>query len=335
MNKYFYCAVAIPVLAINLTGCLGNDGNGPVGAASSSSNTSTSTGSTVTLPTTPVTITAANAPTVAATSIDTAFGTTKMSPIGVQIDSDSTAISAKAIGEQLAHIGVDALQQLAAANDAPAIVVGAVTSQACAVSGTISVNETSPTSGTLTYTDCSYAAGSKIAGTITLTGKGTTPTGGTTGDLTLDLTITSTADTIIFKGDMSIAYDSTASAVTIKGKSLVVSSTVNGSRALQNYTISRASNGDSSLTFDYASTMAGGTATFTTTTPFHTNTGAKYPSAGVATVKGASSTQLKITVLGDENAAATSQVQLEVSSDGGTTYAAPTQVTWASFKLTY
>jgi hypothetical protein len=239
-----------------------------------------------------------------------------------------------ALAKLLLPIGTSAIQQVAVQNTVPATVVGATSSTACDVSGTMSTNETSATSGTITFTDCSYSAGTKIAGTVSVGNAGSSATGGTTGDITFDITITATADTLTLKGDMSIAYDSATGSSTLTGTSLIVSSTKNGNRALQNYTITQDANGDASLTFTYASTVAGGTATFTTTTPFHTTTG-KYPSSGAATVTGASSTKLKITVLGDENAAVDSQVKLEVSSDNGTTYGTPSLVTWASFKLTY
>ncbi len=101
-----------------------------------------------------------------------------------------------------------------------------------------------------------------------------------------------------------------------------------GNFVLSNYSIVTDSTGHATaMTFDFAT--PDGIATFTMTTPF-VNTGGIFPSSGAAIIAGASSTALRFTVLGDETAAPGSQVKLELSTDGGATYATPVYVTWAS-----
>lgn len=311
--------IIVSSLIIGLAACGG-------GGTSTPASTPVSTG--VTLPTAPVTITTANAPQVAGAAVDAAIDGVSMSAMGVQ--TSTPAPSAVATVQKMGKIGYDAVQRIVTQSTAPVIVTGVVTSSPCTVSGTMSFDPAATTSGTMTFSSCSYVAGETINGTLSATGITSTATA-VTADLTFNLTFTDTSGTFTVTGDIHIAENPTTGVITISGTSLTMSHSTQGSMGLQNYSITTDANGNiTAMTFTFASTVTGGTATFSLVTPFVYTGTAQFPSSGAATITGAGSTKLKLTALGNETAAATSQVMLELSTDNGVTYAAPTYVTWAS-----
>lgn len=304
-------------LIIGLAACGGGGGGG-------------SSGNGITLPTAPVTITQTNAPQVAGAGVDAAYGGINL-PAGAQTTVSAPAPSAASAAQSIAKIGQKAAQRILLSSTAPAIVTGAVTSYPCTVSGTISYDPAA-SSGTMTYTNCSDMSGETVNGTISVS-NGVQTTSDLTADTFLNLTIATTnpANTLTVIGNMHIftSYNYPY-ASTISGTSLSIANTAPalGNFGLQNYSISYDVTAITAMTFTFASTVINGTAVFTMTTPFTTGAG-KFPSSGAATITGAASTKLRLTVLGDENAAG-NQVRLELSTDGGTTYAAPTYESWAN-----
>ncbi len=309
--------IAISSLLMGLTACGG--GGGSSGG---------STGST--LPTAPVTITSTNQSAVAGAAVDSLSGGNS-TPVAAQ--TSASAPAADSVAQKVGKASQGLAQQMVTQGGTPALPTGAVTSYSCLVSGTWTMNVTSSSSGTATYYNCSDIANETINGTISISNLVSSATA-VSFDSTYNITFTTPTDVMTITGDMHVAASgcsTTCASTTMSGRSLKYASTVNGTFALQNYTIAYDANGALTVyTYTFSSTQINGTATFTMVTPFAQRAGSLFPYSGVATVSGANSTVLKITVLGDETAAPTSQVQLELSTDGGATYGAPTFVTWAS-----
>lgn len=299
-------------------------------AACGGGNSSSSSGNGITLPTAPVTITPTNAPQVAGAAVDAAFGGTSL-PTGVQ--TSAPAPSAVATVQKVSRIGHGAVQRIVTQSTTPATVTGVVQSFPCTLNGTVSFDTAATTSVTMTFNNCSDFAGETINGTLSMSGYSSTPPTEAF-DVVYNLTIatTSPANTLTAKGDMHLVINLTTGAMTMSGASLSMGNTdaTLGNFGLQNYTIAFDATGNvTTMTFTFASTAINGTAIFDMTTPFVFGAG-MFPSSGAATITGANSTKLKLTVLGDESAPVGSQVKLELSTDNGATYASPTYVTWAS-----
>lgn len=308
--------IAVSGLMIGLTACGGGGGGGGGSTASA-----------------PVTITSANASQVAGAAVDTITGSGGLVVMGVQTPVTAPAPSVVSAVQSAAKLGQTAVQQAIAQGAAPAIVTGAVTTYNCTVSGTYSISFTSATAGSFSYNNCSYAAGLTENGTISFSNVVSTASL-FSADYVYNLSLTSsspyTANTLTITGDLRSSDDLTIGATTISGISLSMTNTdvTRGNFVLKSYSITSNDTTGHTTAMTFAFNVAGATATFTMITPF-TNTGGLFPSSGAATISGASSTVLKFTVLGDERAVG-NQVMLELSTNGGTTYAAPVYVTWAS-----
>jgi hypothetical protein len=306
--------IAVSGLMIGLTACGGGGSGG---------------GSTAPVA---VTISSANATQVAGAAVDTTTGS-GYAVMGVQTSVSAPAPSLVSAVQSVAKIGEAAVQQAIAQGAAPATVTGAVTTSPCVYGGTSSVNLTSATAGTITFNNCSDIAGITDNGTLSFSN--VVVTGSLySADHVYNLTSTYSspylANTSTTTGDMRVSnLDLNTGAGTISGSSLSITNTdpTLGNFVLRNYSITTDSTGhNTAMTFTF--TAPGGTATFTMITPF-VKTGGIFPSTGAATITGAGSTVLRFTVLGDERAVG-NQVMLELSTNGGTTYAAPVYVTWAS-----
>jgi len=305
--------MAASSLLMGLSAC-GGGGSGSTGGTTG-----------ISLPTAPVTISSTNQSAVAGAAVDSASGGTSV-PVAAQ--TSATGPSADAVAQKVGQIGRTVVQQI---GSTPALVTGAVTTYPCAISGTWSIS-TSATTGTATFNSCSNITGESTNGTISVS-NAVSSASSTSFDSTYSLTITIPGDVLTVTGDMHVAVlgcTTTCTSETLTGSSLKFTSTINGTVALQNYKMGYFNGALTTLTFTFSSTQINGTATFNMVTRFTGNVGSLFPSAGVATVTGANSTILKITALGDETAPANSQAQLELSTDGGATYGAPTVVTWAS-----
>lgn len=318
LNRSGFCFIAALSLVAGLAGCNGGD--------------SYSGGGGVTLPTTPVTITTTNAPAVAGAMIDTVTGTMSL-PTGVQTAAPA-APTVITTAKMIARLGASLAQQTGSQGSAPAAVTGAVITINCLVSGTETITDTSATSATATFTNCSDVAGVTISGTLSLSNF-TSNAGIDSMDAVYNLTITTTSppNTATATGDMHIVINTNTFAMTVSGTSLTLANTnaALGNVGMQNYSFSFDSTGTvTAMTFTFASSVIGGTASFTLTSPFgSTSISSLFPSSGAGVITGANSTKLRMTVLGDETAAVNSQVQLELSTDNGATYGTPMLYTWA------
>lgn len=306
--------IAVSGLMIGLTACGGggSGGGSPAPAA--------------------VTISSTNASQVAGASVDTITGSGGLVTMGVQTSVSAPVPSVVSAVQSAAKIGEAAVQAVIAQGAAPAIVTGAVVTTYCAVSGSYSTTSASATSGTITYNNCVQVAGMTLNGTISISNIVSTASS-LSADEVYNLSLTTSspylANTLTIRGDIHVSDNLTTGAVTISGTSLSITNTdaTLGNFSLRNYSITTDSIGHTTA-MTFAFTVNGETATFAMTTPF-VNTGGLFPSSGAATITGAGSTVLKFTVLGDERAVG-NQVMLELSTNGGTTYAAPVYVTWAS-----
>lgn len=285
----------------------------------------------VALPTAPVTITSTNQGQVAGAVVDTAIEGYALSATGVQ--SSTGTKSAVDVALRVGQLAGTAAKQIAAQAEAPATATGVVRTYDCLISGTYTIDITmdATTSATSTYTSCSNAAGETVNGTMIMSNINFNAAGSIVSfDATFNLSFTSSGGSATATGDMHQATDPTTNDTTISGSSLTFTDSVYGNEAMQNYSITTDINGNTTaMTFTYASSALGGTATFNLVTRFMYNLGSMFPNTGSGMVTGGNSTKLKVTVLGDENAAG-NQVQLELSTDNGATYGAPAYVTWAS-----
>lgn len=280
------------------------------------------------LPTKPITITQQNAHQVAGAAFDALTGVTPL-PTGVSVSLYTSGSNAISISQKVAWLVQQAMEQLVNLGTTPPTVINSN----CTVSGTRSLNVTSKTSEIVTYSNCSNMAGETINGTVTLDNLKTATQYQSDNVIDLTFTTTSTANTTTATGDMQFIEDFASVVKTISGDNMwmVNTDTSVGNFEIQSYTIATfGTDGPATLVYDYGSSIIGGIANFHQdgTNPF-INTGGIFPSSGVATITGANMTVIRLTVLGDENAAG-NQLQFEFSTDGGNTYAAPTYDTWAN-----
>jgi hypothetical protein len=283
----------------------------------------------LTWPIDPITITQLNVPQIAGAAFDTLTGGTPL-PAGVSAPLSTTGSSAITIPQKVAWLGRSAIQQLISLGKPYPSVVTYV----CVIGGTYSIYKKNSTSEKITYDNCSNVTGETINGTLNMGNMVTTATS-YSADTAFALTFAtaSPANTMNVDGDMDINMDLATNVETISGTNLWMGNTDNalGNSQLSNYTIATLVP-DMYVTqeYAYASSAIGGTVDFQmdAANPF-INTGGVFPSSGVSTITGANSTVIKLTVLGDENAAG-NQLQFELSTDGGITYAAPTYDTWAN-----
>jgi hypothetical protein len=321
MSRSRLCLLAVSSLIFGLTACGGGGSSGAGGGS--------------VLPTAPVVITQTNTPKVAGAAVNTIAKSTSL-PFAVQTTALTPAPSAVSNAQMLADIGITSARKSFLQGAAPAIVTGVMITNNCLVSGTISAPQAAPTTatpGVITFTNCSDVTGITFNGTLSVSNWVALTAPAFSADIVFNLTVVTTtpANTLTVTGDMHVSVDSLSN-TTISGSSLTITNTLAtlGNLGIKNYSITHdALRNLTAMTFQFASSAIGGTATFTMITPFKKTAPGVYPSSGSATITGASSTVLRITALGNETAPVGSQVMMELSTDGGVTYAAPTYSTWA------
>jgi len=304
-------------LSVLLQGCTGGSSGGGGGGS-------------IPLPTAPVTITQQNAPQVAGAAFDAVSGGTSL-PVISKSSIPAKAQSKIYVARTVSGISQSVVQKIISQSTSSPI--NAADISYCTYGGTLTVEATGPTSGIGTYNKCSMEVGETMNGTIYINNiEFTATTLSFSSVVDLSITKVSPANTLRAIGDMSIAMDISTDAMTMSGTSLAMgnSNVALGNYGLQNYRIVSDSAGTiKEMTYTFASTLINGTGQFAMTAPFSsTNFASFFPSAGAAIITGANSTMLRLNVLGDENAVG-NQVQLELSVDGGATYALPTYHTWA------
>lgn len=279
-------------------------------------------------PVDPVVITPSNAPQVAGAAFDVLTGGIPV--VASPPPLSTSGASAVSMPQKVGWLGRSAMQQLI-----PLLkpFPKAITSN-CTLSGTISASVKNSTSEDLTYHDCVNMSGETINGTLHLNGL-TKAANYNSADILFDLTFTITApvDTMNVIGNMNISLDYAADVAFLSGTDLWMG---NSGAALDNYELlnyamaTYAADVYVTQAYTYASSAIGGKVNFQMdgTNPF-VNTGGIFPSSGIATITGANSTVIRVTILGDETAGG-SQLQFELSVDGGNTYSAPFYDTWAN-----
>ena len=245
------------------------------------------------------------------------------------ISGPASPASSVATVQTLAKIEQAAAQHILSQGVAPATVTAAVSTTSCVISGTKTLTTTSSTSGTITYNNCVDVAGETANGTMTLSNIISTASYlSVDGVFNLTVTTAVPANTMTTIGDMHLYVD--ANSASMSGTRLAMRNTNStlGTSGLLNYTISFDSTGTfTTLTFTLASTVINGTVDFAMTSQF-VNSGALFPSSGVAIITGANSTVLRLNILGDENFVG-NQVEFGLSTDGGVTYPTLMYHSWA------
>lgn len=281
--------------------------------------------STPSVPTAPVTITGANAQTVA--------GEGYLAGTGVTDSGGLVAVGAQTANMPppkpvLARIAAKLPGLIEQQRSSPQTVTGASHEQPCD-SGTFAV-EDNGSSATITFNFCSFYPGEWINGYVSVSsivGGGTNNWSATVGmNLTYhadgfpDTTFTGSFDVAVVENSSTLAFT-----VTISNASLTMS---DGSEtvALSNLSFTVDDDGSGNLTFfgsfTVASTSLGGSVTVQMT-GFEMFASEAYPHAGVMTITGASGSVCKLTVLDNM------QVRVEWDANGDGTFEGSRIMTWA------
>jgi hypothetical protein len=301
------------VCAITLSACGGGGGGG---------------GGPAPFPTAPsalIVITGANAAAVADESADALLQTA-----GSDALLTATEISGPAPAPQVVtrvmHLSAERLAPLF--TGASFVVTAAFESGSCADGGTVTVN-TSSTSATITFNNCSDVPGEVVNGQVRLTGiSGTTngsaisfsanvsmdlnvavvalPTLRTVGDFVLDFSDNGT-------GIVSIGFEGAGSRLAFDdGSHTLVMTNLNVS------SFSNSGNETINVSFDLASTRLGGGVHVSTGTSLQLSFGDAKPSSGSIIARGSGS-GLRLSVFGNENAMSP-QAHIDLDLDGDSNY---------------
>ena len=285
----------------------------------------------------PVMISPSNAPAVAGSAFDTLKGGTvlTLTTRGAVPTSNWVAGDTTSSMKMLAEIINGEIQHGFVQGSATSLKsVKQSTTSYCLYGGTKTMSQTSSTSGTASYSNCSDVSGVTLNGSMSMSNMVYTSTTLSV-NIVYDLSVTTTmpVNTMQMTGDMALSIDLNTFAMTMSGSRFSMSNSAAGmgNIKLYNYTMVFSGNGALvAIEFTYASARIGGSAVFQMdgASPL-VSVGGVFPSSGVAIIRGADSTLIKVTVLGDENAAG-NQVQIEFSKDSGTTYEAPLYEGWAN-----
>ena len=239
------------------------------------------------------------------------------------------------------------MRRINGALTAPQTVLGATTTIGCALSGNISMSDNSsagaaPTSLTMTFNSCSDVAGETMNGTLSISGI----SGGQSGNLltmaasvSMNLTIATTGQpTQSMTGSWaySMTLDTTTFAVTAMrfyGSSFAVTDSTH-SFSLTNFDFNATGTAtDTTTSVAYTiSDSSLGSVTVATTTPVHQLLARLHPDNGVIVATGGRGSKLRVTILGDETAAAP-QLRIEVDADGNGSYESTVTSSWTALGL--
>jgi hypothetical protein len=271
-------------------------------------------------PTTPVTISAANGAQVAAGALEIAMGGVAFPMFGGGVIAADGAPAPRI----LSRMASDAQARVSRASSA--LVTGAVQSQPCMVSGSVTISDT-PTAISITYNQCSDFEGQVLNGTMSMTDfaqTGDGVSGSASGTYSLNVTMTDPATTLRMLGGMRFEETWTPTSTTsqLSGSYLGVSDGVT-TEVLSNFSLSETVDETTGLTtssssFTLASTALGGVVTVATPTPFQSYPFYS-PHAGVLVVTGGGGARVRLTVLGND-AATSPQVQIEIDADANGVY---------------
>jgi hypothetical protein len=326
----------ILVASVALAGCSGS-------SSSSSSSTPTK-----------VAITSANQSAVTKSAINSAtqsFGSSYASLAGGVQTSTSPSNN-----RTLFDVADFALQKMAQQQSAPAYVIGTVTTTQCTISGNYSVDSTA-TNFTMTFNSCVDTTNGPVSnGTISITNVSSTATT-FSATLGFNFTITSSGTTALsLVGGFTLTETGKGTAAqinTLSGTSLVLT-TSGGSFSLtgataNGFNFTDTFNNDGSTPVVHSNDINFAVAVTDNVTPANSfaysalttpgkplvkSSADTYLRSGQIVVTGDASTAIRITILptSGSNIAGTStgQVQVELSTNSGSTWGTPTIYTWAT-----
>ncbi|HET7763920.1 MAG TPA: hypothetical protein VFK92_02390 [Burkholderiales bacterium] len=235
---------------------------------------------------------------------------------------------------------IDRLTQNLQSLPQPSIINAAVTTSPCAVSGSVTFDQ-GAASATETFSACSETAGSSVMGTITIDNMTLDPGVSFSGSAGLNLTFSQTGSPDVTLTGSNVGVLETVNVavntVTLTGAALFAATATNTER-LANYTLVAAidpSSETDTVTFNYASTLIGGSVDVSTTTPCVTDTAnnRNFPHAGALSLSGAAGSRIQVTVNGDETFTTSSQVTLGVDANGDGTFESTSSKNWADLSV--
>jgi hypothetical protein len=219
----------------------------------------------------------------------------------------------------------------------PVSIINAVAmTSPCTVSGSVTFDQ-GATSATETFSACSEAAGSSVTGTITIDNMTLDAGVSFSGSAGLNLRFSQTGspDVTITGSNVGVleTVNVSVNTVTLTGAAIFAATATNTER-LGNYTLVAAidpSSETDTVTFNYASTVIGGSVDVSTTTPCVTDTtdNRNFPNSGALSLSGAAASGIQVTVNGDETFTASSQVTIGVDANGDGTFETTISKNWA------
>jgi len=286
-------------------------------------------------PTTPISINAANADAIAAAAVAAAAGQTLTGAadmaIGVKVEADGSSAQ-----QVVGRITSQTLRRVVAANSAPSV-TGAVQSEPCLVSGTVTFSG-SETSFSVVFAQCSDSEGEVANGRIEVANVSSTGdqyAGSASASVWMDLSVTTSGATTRIVGDFTAeaSWTSTSESSRLHGNSLGYTDGVT-TEVLSNFDMSvsiDASLASASSDFTLASTALGGAVNVDTQTAIQGYAYGEHPFAGVVVVSGSGGTKVRVTILGDETEAAP-HVRVEVDADGNGTFETTYELSWSELE---
>jgi len=195
--------------------------------------------------------------------------------------------------------------------------------------------DSQPTSTTVTFSNC-FSGGETINGTLSLTNIMSPAAGEFTGQVSHNLTFVQVGlPTFTSSGNFDIDHKTVGTVITdtLTGGPLTLAigpdnATISGLTITS--ALDSSSNGETdTVVATIATNTIGGSVTVTTPTAFQTVATSMFPHTGQFLIKGASNSEVRFTVLGDETLPG-NQVTLEVDPEGDGTFQAPVGMTWAA-----
>lgn len=205
---------------------------------------------------------------------------------------------------------------------------------ACDQGGTQTVDPeppTTPTTNTVTFVNCA-SGGQTINGTLTVTNITNPSAGNFSGHVSHNLTITDSS-TLSSSGEFDIAQTTVGTVVTDTLTGGPINLQEGGDFAiLSGFTLTSTVDTSSMAVTDsfagtIATTLLGGSVTITMPAAFQSAPNHP-PNTGQMLITGASNSQVRFTVLGDDTLIGT-QVTIEVDPEGDGTFQPPIETTWA------
>jgi hypothetical protein len=222
----------------------------------------------------------------------------------------------------------------------PSIINAAVTTSPCTVSGSVTFDQ-GGMSATETFSACSETTGSSVTGTITIDNMTLDPGVSFSGSAGLNLMFSQTGspDVTLTGSNVGVleTVNVSVNTVTLTGAAIFAATATNTER-LANYTLVAAidpSSETDTATFNYASTLIGGSVDVSTVTPCVTdNTNSRnFPHTGVLSVSGAGGSKIQVTINGDETFTTSSQVTIGVDANGDGTFETTISKNWADLSV--